>query len=318
MKSVCVCVLGLVAVIALAIPVYSQSTGTFAGVVLDRDGKPIPGATVVIERKDVGLRLEVKADKNGRYIKTGLDDGNYQLQVIHDGVPIASANEAISLGFRVDHDFDLQSQSKQQQAGSTTISKAQRDAESKANTDTNGAFNAGLNALKAGNLDEAVKQFNLAAERKPNLPVIYNRLGETYVTAKKYSEATEAYKKATELKPDESEYFYQLGMAAGNAGKFDVAKTAVQKSVDLDPARGGVAYFNLGALLDKGGQDKDAVEAMQRSIKQNPKAAETYYQLGLMMMKNAPQPAVANGYGQKQRETEQTTPHHEAMSITIG
>jgi len=39
---------------------------------------------------------------------------------------------------------------------------------------------------------------------------------------------------------------------------------------------------------------------------------------GAGIMKNAPQPAVANGYGQKQRETEQTTPHHEAMSITIG
>jgi tetratricopeptide (TPR) repeat protein len=287
MRSVFICALGVLVAIFFSIPVYAQSTGSFAGVVIDRDGKPIAGATVVIERKDVGLHLEVKTDKSGRYIKTGLDDGNYQLQVVHDGVPIANAVETISLGFRVDHDFDLQSQSKQQQAGSATISKAQRDAENKANSDTNGAFNAGLTALKSGNLDEATKQFNLAAERKPNLPVIYNRLGETYVAAKKYNEATDAYKKATDLKPDESEYFYQLGMAAAQAGKFDVAKTAVQKSVELDPPRGGTAFFNLGALLDKAGQEKDAIEAMQRSIKQNPKAAETYYQLGLMMMKDA-------------------------------
>jgi tetratricopeptide (TPR) repeat protein len=288
MRSVCACALGLLMAITLAIPVYGQSSGSFAGVVLDRDGKPISGATVVIERKEVGLRVEVKTDRNGRYIKTGLDDGPYQLQVVQDGVPVANATETISLGFRVDHDFDLRSQDKQQGgAGTAAISKAQRDAENKANNETNGAFNAGLNALKAGNFDEAVKQFNLANERKPNQPVVYNRLGETYTAAKKYNEATEAYKKATELKPDDADYFYQLGMAAGHAGKFDVAKSAVQKSVDLDPTKGGPAFFNLGALLDQAGQDKDAIEAMQRSIKQNPKVADTYYQLGLMMMKNA-------------------------------
>src|SRR5262245_54484644 len=134
MRSVCACVLGLLVAVTLALPVYGQSTGSFAGVVLDRDGKPISGATVVIERKEVGLKVEVKTDKNGRYIKTGLDDGPYLLQVVQDGVPVANANETISLGFRVDHDFDLRSQDKQQGgAGTATISKAQRDAENKAN-----------------------------------------------------------------------------------------------------------------------------------------------------------------------------------------
>ena len=243
---------GLLVGIAIALPVYAQQTGVFAGTVIGRDGKPISGATVVIERPETGLKLEAKTDRSGRYIRSGLDDGNYLLTVIQNGVTVASAPEKISLGFRVDHDFDLRTIDKQQgSAGGATISKVQRDAETKANTETQGAFNAGLNALTAGNFDEAVKQFNLAAERRPNLPVTYNRLGETYMAAKKYNEAADAYKKAIELKPDDADYFFNLGVASSQAGK-----------------------------------DKDAVDAMQRSIKQNPKNASAYYELGLILMKN--------------------------------
>src|SRR5688572_22370556 len=253
MRSACACALVLLVAVALAIPAYGQSTGMFSGVVIDRDGKPMQGATVVIERKEVGLKLEVKTDRSGRYVRTGLDDGTYQLTVMQNGVPVANSSETISLGFRVDKDYDLRALDKQQQnqnsAGNTTISRAQRDAEAKANNETQGAFNAGLNALRAGNHDEAVKQFSLAAERRPNLPVIHARLGETYMAVKKYNEAAEAYKKATELSPNDTDYFYNLGMAAGQAGKFDVAKAAIQKSVEIEPPRGGIAYFNLGQLL---------------------------------------------------------------------
>src|SRR5688572_6288550 len=291
MRSACARALGLLVVLALAIPVYGQSTGMFSGVVIDRDGKPISGATVVIERKEVGLKVEAKTDRNGRYTRTGFDDGTYTLTVVHNGVAVANSSETISLGFRVDKDFDLRALDKQQQtqaaAGNTAISRAQRDAETKANSETQGAFNAGLTALRAGNLDEAVKQFNLAAERRPNLAVVYNRLGETYVAGKKYNEATEAYKKATELQSNDTDYFYNLGIAAAHAGKFDVAKASIQKSVEIEPPRGGVAYYNLGQILDRAGQDKDAIDAMQRSIKHNPKSADTYYEFGLMLMKNA-------------------------------
>ena len=142
MRSACARALGLLVVLALAIPVYGQSTGMFSGVVIDRDGKPISGATVVIERKEVGLKVEAKTDRNGRYTRTGFDDGTYTLTVVHNGVAVANSSETISLGFRVDKDFDLRPLDKQQQtqaaAGNTAISRAQRDAETKANSETQG------------------------------------------------------------------------------------------------------------------------------------------------------------------------------------
>ena len=276
--------LGFLVALAFTVPAYAQSGGIF-GKVIDRDGKPISGAIIVIERSEVGLRYEIKSDRNGNYSKTGVDDGVYRLSVSRDGVAIGAANVTVSLGFRVDQNFDLRVDQSSRSGG--TVSRAQREAEQKANTETQGAFNAGVAALTAKNYDEAVKQFSLAAERRPNMPVIFARLGDTYMEAKKYSEAADAYKKASELTPDEPSYFYNFGLAATRASKFDVGKAAIEKAVTLDPSLGGMAFLNLGLLLGEQGQDKEAADALLRSIKQDAKAADTYYQLGLLYLKNA-------------------------------
>jgi tetratricopeptide (TPR) repeat protein len=282
MKNVFARALILVVFLTLSLPAYAQ-LGSIVGKVIDKDGKPIGDATVTIEREEVKYKVEVKSDKGGNYSRMGLEDGTYRVTVKQGGNTIGADNVTVSLGYRAEKIFDQRSP----QAASLpvgTISKAQRDAEQKANNETQGAFNAGMTALTARNYDEATKQFLLALERKPS-PAIYNRLGETYVQAKKFEEATDAYKKATELKGDDPDYFNGLGLAAARASKFDVAKTAIQKSVDLDPGRASIAFLNLGMLLAEKGQDKDAIEALQKSIKANPKAADPYYELGMAYLR---------------------------------
>jgi tetratricopeptide (TPR) repeat protein len=284
MKSICARFLVLLAVIVFAVPAYAQ-LGSITGKIIGKDGKPIADAVVTIDRDDVKLHHEVKTDKNGIYSKLGIDDGTYKVAVTQNGTTLASdSNVVVSLGYRVDKSFDLRNQAPVVVTG-PAISKAQRDAEQKANSETQGAFNAGLTALGAGNHDEAVKQFSLAAEKRPALPVIHARLGETYMAARKYEDAANAYKKASELKPDEADYFNHLGTASIRASKFDAGKVAIQKAVDLDAKRAEVAFLNLGILLAEKAQDKDAADALQKSIKANPKAADTYYQLGLLQLK---------------------------------
>ena len=285
MRSACLRALAVLVAIAFAMPAYAQ-LGSIVGKVIDKDGKPIVGAVVTMDRPEVGLHLEVKTDKSGIYSRVGIDDGTYKVAVVQNGATVASADVVVSLGFRVDKNFDLRTQQQPQAGIAAVMSKAQKEAEQKANSETQGAFNAGVTALNAGNFDEALKQFALAAERRPSLPVIFARLGETYTGTRKYIEAMDAYKKATELKGDEADYFYNLGLAATRASRFDVAKAAIQKAVDLDPARGGLAFLNLGILLGEKAQDKDAAEAFQKSIKQNPKGSDAYYQLGLALMKS--------------------------------
>jgi tetratricopeptide (TPR) repeat protein len=284
MRSVCTRFLVLLVVAAFAVPAYAQ-LGLITGKVIDKDGKPVADAVVTIDREEVKFRQEVKTDKNGIYTKMGLEDATYKVSVSKNGTTLATDNNVVvSLGYRVDKTFDLRNQAPA--ASGAPISKAQREAEQKANSETQGAFNAGVAALSAGNHDEALKQFSLAAERRPALPVIHARLGETYMAARKFEDAANAYKKATELKPDEADYFNHLGTASIRATKFDAGKAAIQKAVDLDPKRAELAFLNLGILLADKAQDTDAAEALQKAIKANPKTADTYYQLGLIQMKN--------------------------------
>jgi Tfp pilus assembly protein PilF len=285
MRSACSRVFAILVAIVFAVPAYAQ-LGSIAGKVIDKDGKPISGATVTMDRPEVGLHTEVKTDKNGIYIKVGIDDGTYKVTVIRDGETLASADVVVSLGFRVDKNFDLRSTPQGPVVAPVAMSKTQKEAEQKANSETQGAFNAGVKALDARNYPEALKQFTLALERRPGLAAIHARLGETYVATQKYSEGVDAYKKATELGGNEADYFYNLGLAAVRVSQFDLAKTSIQKSVELDAARAGLAFQNLGILLGSKSQDKDAVDALQKSIKANPKGADAYYQLGLIQMKS--------------------------------
>jgi tetratricopeptide (TPR) repeat protein len=167
------------------------------------------------------------------------------------------------------------------------VDKAQREAENRANLETQGAFNAGVTAFEGGNLDEAIKQFSLAAERRPKMYVIFARLAAVYSEAERYNEATDAHKKAAELKPDDSWFFYNMGLSACRANRMDECRGGIAKSVELEPTRGAAAYFNLGSMLAAKGMGKEADEAFQKSVAYNPNNAETQYQIGLLYLKEA-------------------------------
>lgn len=276
-------------VLASAVCAYSQA-GAISGTVIDRDGKPMAGAIIAIDRKEITQHLEVRTDGKGAFFRTGIENGTYRLTVIHDGVPVAAAdNLKVSFGDRLEHNFDLRTQGTQQQpraAGAPPADRAQREAENIANIETQGAFNAGLAALNARNFDEAIAQLSLAAERRPNMPVILARLAETYSEARKYNEAAETYKKAIELKPADIGYHDALYLALCRAGRIDECREAADKAVTLEPALGGSVFFNLGVMLAERGFVKESEEAFQRSIAHNPKNADTHYQFGLLYLRD--------------------------------
>src|SRR5271165_3990943 len=65
--------------------VASAQVSGIEGVVKDPDGKPIQGAVVKIERKDIKGNYNVKTDKKGHYGHYGLPLGTYKISVEVDG-----------------------------------------------------------------------------------------------------------------------------------------------------------------------------------------------------------------------------------------
>ena len=68
-------VLGVFVMMLLATPASAQ-TGGLRGKVTDAAGKPVEGATVLIEAKGVTRKLTVKTNKKGEFIQIGLYPGD--------------------------------------------------------------------------------------------------------------------------------------------------------------------------------------------------------------------------------------------------
>ena len=75
MKRLLLCLAGLF--IAVPIILQAQTTGTLAGTVLDENGEPIPGATVLV----LGTSRGGSTDADGKYLIAGLNAGTFEIKV---------------------------------------------------------------------------------------------------------------------------------------------------------------------------------------------------------------------------------------------
>ncbi|HLH32874.1 MAG TPA: tetratricopeptide repeat protein [Terriglobia bacterium] len=284
--------LGCVVLAALMTsPAYSQlDSGGIRGKVIDRDGKPIQGAEVRIENQGTHEQNLAKTNKTGDYSFVGLYSGNYKAYLLVNGKPVmvkgeGAGNELAVSGassLRVNFDMkDAPAAGVVVPGASGSNAKEKAAAEKKANDEMKAAFNAGVAALKASQYEEAVKQFQLAAEKDKTQPAIFGNMGVALTALKKWDEAAEAYRSLLAIKPADAGMQAQLSLALANSGKIDEAMQAADEAGKLDPALAGQSYYNLGAILTNRGKSKEAVEAFKKAIAIDPKNAESQYQLGV-------------------------------------
>ncbi len=260
-------------VIAVALPSQAQ-TGTILGEVINFDGTPLAGAVMLIERQDITQVFETETGTDGQY-RIAVPRGNYRvtLQVdgsnltFVDGLVIASGEEEVT-------DFNLP------ELADTPEARAAMEARARAEA-TSAAFDVGRAALDAGDFEQAVEQFTIAAESDDTQHVIFGNLGGALAGAGRHEDAAEAYQKAILLAPDEAGYYNNLGVAYGNAGQIDAAIEALDQAAQLRPEIGGDAYYNLGVLLTNTGRMADAASAYERAVQLDPTNAEAFYQMGI-------------------------------------
>jgi hypothetical protein len=194
---------------------FAQTT-TLQGEVKDENGQPMKGAVIVLNRTDIKGHYQVKSDKKGHWLYTGLPLGKYDVECQVDGKTVDKIN-GVQSQYGDDSkpiDFDLSkvkaAQAAQQQANQTgqlsqeqakAMSKEQKEqyeAQLKKNADTikknkalNDAYNAAQDQMKMAAAENdpakkgpeyqtAVDQLNKASEMDPSQVAIWNTLGEAY------------------------------------------------------------------------------------------------------------------------------------------
>jgi Tfp pilus assembly protein PilF len=294
---------------------FPQTLCTFMGKVIGTDGKPMQGAVIKIERKDIRGNWKTKTNKKGEWLYSGMPfPGTFKVSCeVDDKVMDAMDNVKSALGDPVTVDFDLfkgAQRAKQLAAAadSGTLTKEQeremtkdqkealeknlkeRQASMAKNKALQDSFNTGMTALNAKDFPASVEAFNKAAELSPkefavfaNMATAYEGLAKTKTGADAdaaLGKAGEAYVKALEIKPDDAGVHNNYGLLLVKLKKLDEAKAEIVKAATLDAAGAGKYYFNLGAIMVNTGQNDAALDAFQKAVAADPNYANAWYYIG--------------------------------------
>jgi tetratricopeptide (TPR) repeat protein len=269
--------LALAAVLMLATGALAQST-MIKGKVVDGQGQPIVGATIVIEFKGgTNRKFQSKSDKRGEFVQLLTESGEYLVTASADKVGTQSAPVRVRLGAPAEVTITLTPGS-----GGADPAKAA----------ANKLFDEGVAASRAGDHDTAIARFTEAAKASPDCSDCYYNLGVSQMQKKDEKQAEESWKKVLELKPDNTAAMNALATLYNNQKRFDEAAAMSAKAGSAGGAGGGSAdaTYNQGIILWNQGKIAEAKTKFEDAIKADPNFADAHYQLGMALLNEGKMP----------------------------
>ena len=269
-------VLAVALLVGLSSAAAAQS-GQLKGKVVDAEGKPVPGAQILIEfAEGVNRKFEVKTDRRGEFIQIGLQPGNYRVTATADKLGSFTLPTRVTLSKPAELLFEF----KPGAGGGDP--EAAKKAEALKKT-----FEEGVAATQAKNFDLAIQKFQEAATIVPNCYDCYYNIGYAQSQKKDDKAAEAAWLKAVELKPDYGDALNALATLYNNQKRFDEAAAMSAKAATAGGgATGGNAdaIYNQGIILWNQGKIPDAKVKFEEALKANPNHAEANYQLGMALL----------------------------------
>jgi Flp pilus assembly protein TadD len=121
-------------------------------------------------------------------------------------------------------------------------------------------INQGLEAMKAGNLKQAIREFQQAVLYQPDSVEAHNHLGVALARMGDQDGAWKEFQKATALEPNNPIAYNGLGGLLAGKGSLEEAISNFEHAIRLK-ADFAEAHYNLGlVLLQKGLRERSMVE----------------------------------------------------------
>jgi tetratricopeptide (TPR) repeat protein len=130
---------------------------------------------------------------------------------------------------------------------------------------------AGLAAKEQGNLKQAIEEFKAVTQLAPGLAAAFVNLGAAYMDDRQYGMAIDPLKRSLELNPNLPGAEKMLGYALLTQGYAADAIPYLQKTGSLDA---------LGIAQLKTNQLPEAVETLQKALRDRPNDPDLLYYLG--------------------------------------
>jgi len=261
----------IVLAIALLLPTIAAAQDVrVTGQVMDRDGKPWAGLTVVI-KSDSGRSFTLKTDNQGKFSQIGLTPGLYSVSVDLPGQqqPYTEKHQFSSGG---DNNVTINFKAILAQQGANPEQKKKQQEAANQFKNMKAHVDAGVAALTSA--EDVRKQLKTAsADQKSALEGQMKADYQTAVTELQQAEqASAANPKDTK---NHAIILSDLGVAYSNSGQYDQAVSSYQKAIELNPNR-LMHYIELGVVFARMGRPEDARAcinkglAMQNTEKDDP------------------------------------------------
>jgi Flp pilus assembly protein TadD len=219
-------------------PLCAQS-GQISGSVTDEEGRPLAGALISLENRQVKTHYEVKTNSKGLYHRP-LPMGLYYVSVAHNGKTIG-VDVRVMFGGEHAVDFDFRplsvdpAQRHTVNIGALTVPpKARRE------------FQKALEAKD--NLEKARKHLEKAIEIAPEYEQALNNLGTVYHRQNNFVRAAELFQRSLAVNPEAFEARVNLGGTLLALGQFDRALAENRRATEMRPLD-GLAQGQMGLSL---------------------------------------------------------------------
>jgi Tfp pilus assembly protein PilF len=279
-RSLAVGALAVGLVVFAAAPAPAQ-TGQVKGKVVDAQGQPIEGATIVIEYVGaLSRRHETKTNRRGEFVQIGLQSGTYRVTASKDNMSQAF-EVRVRIGQMSEVNFVLTP------GGVAPLTKEEAEALKKKLESATKTFDEGVALSQAGKDDEAIAKFTEVIAQIQKCGECYVNIGAIHARNKRYDEAETAFKKALEDNPGLADAYNGLANVYNAQRRFDEAAKMSAEAAKLAAASGGgsaSSVYNQAVILWNAGKIPEAKAQFEAALKLDPNMADAHYWLGMALV----------------------------------
>jgi tetratricopeptide (TPR) repeat protein len=150
-------------------------------------------------------------------------------------------------------------------------------------------FTLAMAWVRLGRDEDARGQLNKLQRQQPGKSLYVYWLGRVDYDERRYAEAVEHLKMATHLDAQSARAWDSLGLACDMQGDSENALKAFEEGARLNRGQAHASPWpphDLGALLLRMGQTRQAEEALREALRMDPQMAEAHYHLGRALEKD--------------------------------
>ena len=261
-------------------PTALAQGGRLMGVVLDRDGNPLEGATVVAENPDGNPpRLEQKTDARGRYTMLGLNSGSWTVTVEIEGFHPNSAVRSLRQGDNSPMAFDMA-----RIIHPLVLALGEEVFEGVDPDQLQQELTAADLAYNNGQWQAAIDGYTSILERMPIMNTLNMQVGNANRELKNYDAAIVSYERALVGDSDlKAEVEAEIARTRLVMGDFDAASDALAAAVSgNDAAREDL--YNLGELEFAKGNVDAAEKWYEQAAAADPSWVKPLFKLALVAL----------------------------------